>query len=106
MTFLLVLFLLAPLSAYGAGLNYWSYTFKAFGSLLLVLGLIAVFFFLLKKINSMGKHTSSRIKLKSRLYLDNRRYLAIVEVDGEELLLGVSDNITLLKELEKEHEED
>ncbi len=106
MTFLLALLLLVPLNAYGAGLNYWSYTLKAFGSLLLVLGLIVAFFFILKKINTMGKYSNSRIKMKGRLYLDNRRYLTIVEVDGDEFLLGVSENITLLKELNKDYEED
>ncbi len=106
MIFLLSLFLFIPLNAYGAGLNYWSYTLKAFGSLLLVLGLIVAFFFILKKINTMGRHTSSRIKMKSRLYLDNRRFLTIVEVDGDEFLLGVSESITLLKELNKDYEED
>ena len=105
MTLLLLLLLFTPLNAYGAGLDYWGYTLKAFGSLLLVLGLIVAFFFILKKINTMGKHTSSRIKMKSRLYLDNKRYLTIVEIDGDEFLLGVGENITLLKELNKYNEE-
>ncbi len=105
MIFLIIFFLTIPLNCYAAGVNYWSYTLKAFGSLLLVLGIIVAFFFILKKINTMGKYSSARIKLKSKLYLDNKHYLAIVEIDNKEILLGVGENVTILEELNKNNEE-
>ena len=104
MIFFLLFFLLLPNYSYAANIGYWSYTLKAFGSLILVLGLIVVFFFVLKKMNSMGKYSSARIKLKSKLYLDNKHYLAIIEVDNEEMLVGVGENVTILKELEDDEE--
>lgn len=99
-TFFILLFLFLPSYSYAANIGYWSYTLKAFGSLILVLGLIVVFFFVLKKINSMGRYSSARIKLKSKLYLDNRHYLAIVEIDGKEMLVGIGESVTILKELD------
>jgi len=104
MIFLIIFFLTIPLNCYAAGVNYWSYTLKAFGSLLLVLGIIVAFFFILRKINAMGKYSSARIKLKSKLYLDNRHYLAIVEIDNREFLLGIGENVTILKEFYKNDE--
>ncbi len=103
--FFLLFFLFLPTYSYAANIGYWSYTLKAFGSLILVLGLIVVFFFVLKKINSMGRYSSARIKLKSKLYLDNRHYLAIVEVDGKEMLIGVGESVTILKKLGDDDEE-
>jgi len=105
MIFLFLLFLFLPENSYGAdSIGYWSYTLKAFGSLLLVLGLIVIFFFVLKKINSMGRYSSARIKLKSKLYLDNKHYLAIVEIDNKEMLVGVGENVTILKEFNHDKE--
>ncbi len=106
MIFLFLFFLLLPENSFGAdNIGYWSYTLKAFGSLLLVLGLIVIFFFVLKKINGMGKYSSARIKLKSKLYLDNRHYLAIVEIDNKEMLVGVGENVTILKEFDNDKED-
>ncbi len=105
MIFFLLLFLFLPDYSYAGEVGYWSYTLKAFGSLILVLGLIVVFFFVLRKINSMGKYSSARIKLKSKLYLDNRHYLAIVELDNKEMLVGVGENVTILKEFNDDKED-
>lgn len=106
MIFVFLFFLFLPKNSYAAdSIGYWSYTLKAFGSLLLVLGLIVVFFFVLKKINSLGKYSSARIKLKSKLYLDNRHYLAIVEIDNKEMLVGVGENVTILKEFDNDKED-
>ncbi len=105
MILLLFAFLTFPLTCYAAGVNYWGYTLKAFGSLLLVFGLIVAFFYILKKINTMGRYTSARIKLKSKLYLDNKHYVAIVEIDNKEFVLGVGENVTVLKEFGEGSEE-
>lgn len=100
--FFIVLFLFFPCDAFAEGVGYFSYTLKALGSLILVLGVIVVFFYLLKKISSPSKLSSGRLRLKGRLYLDNKHSLAIVEIDKKELLIGIADNITLLKELDNE----
>jgi len=34
--------------------------------------------------------------------LDNKHYISIVEIDGREFLIGVGDNVSMLKELKDE----
>ncbi|WP_198014793.1 FliO/MopB family protein [Hippea sp. KM1] len=86
--------------------DYWGYTLRSLGSLILVLGVIVLFFYIIKKISRGGGVSSSRIKIKNRLYLDNKRYLAVIEVDGREFLIGASDSINILMELKNDDKED
>lgn len=66
----------------------------------------SIVFYIIKKISRGGGVSSSRIKIKNRLYLDNKRYLAVIEVDGREFLIGASDSINILMELKNDDKED
>ncbi len=102
---LLLSFFFVPsfaLAETGENLDYFGYTIKAFGSLILVVGIIFVFFYLTRRLNSLSRASNSRMKVKSRLYLDNKHYISIVEIDGREFLIGVGDNVSMLKELKDE----
>ncbi|WP_022670170.1 flagellar biosynthetic protein FliO [Hippea alviniae] len=99
---LFFLFFIPSLAFADTNVDYFGYTLKAFGSLVLVLGIIFVFFYLTKRLNSLSRASNSRIKMKSRLYLDNKHYLSIVEIDKREFLIGVGENVNLLKELKNE----
>ncbi|AEA33840.1 flagellar biosynthetic protein FliO [Hippea maritima] len=103
--FILALLLIPSMSFAAGNVDYWGYTLKSLGSLILVLGIIILFFYILRKLSYSGKISSSRIKVKGKVYLDNKHYLAIVEVDGKEMLLGISDTINTLKELKTNDEE-
>lgn len=70
-------------------------------SLLMVLVLIFLAAWVLKKFNVVNKSVSG-MKVISSLPLGTKERLVVVQVDNEQLLLGVSgQQITLLKTLEK-----
>lgn len=71
--------------------------------LILMVGALYLFKkFMGARLSSGGKN---EIKLISSFFLGNREKLIVVEVEGKKLLLGVtSNNISLLKELEKTDE--
>lgn len=69
-------------------------------ALFLILGSLAL---IAKRIGPIQMNTSiktkRRIKLKESLHLDGRNKVCLIEVDGEEKLLGVGQNsISLLQE--------
>lgn len=87
--------------------NLYLELFKTGSVLIIVLILMVGALYLFKKF--MGARLASggknEIKLISSFFLGNREKLIVVEVEGKKLLLGVtSNNISLLKELEKTDE--
>ncbi len=92
-------------AASSSGGGYLLYSLKAFGSLLIVLAVLFIGMYLLKKINIASRFKSERISLKDRLYIDNKRYIAIVRVDKEEFVVGVGENINLIAKLGKDDNE-
>jgi flagellar protein FliO/FliZ len=76
---------------------------KMLGSLILILGLIFVFFYFLKKVKGgTFAFTKSPLHLISVLNLAPRRSIALVEVNEQWLVLGVTpDRITVLDKMVK-----
>ncbi len=70
-------------------------------SLLLVLGLIVVVALILKRFQPQGG-TLSGMKVITSLHLGTKEKLVVVDVDGKQLLLGVTaQQITLIQTLDK-----
>ena len=91
------LFVLFPVICFAAeSQNYTLYTLKAFGSLLIVLSLMFVAMYVLKKVNVASRFKSSRIKVLDRLYVDNKHSILIVEIDNKEYALGVGDDVSVI----------
>lgn len=78
----------APVLPEKATVSSW----RSFGALLVVLGCLwAVTWFLKKRICRTGLiGDARRLRVIERLNLGQRQYLALVRVDGDEMLLGVS----------------
>lgn len=75
---------------------------QAFATLALAVAAIAIIFWLLKKYSKKisPKLGNKNIDIKSRSSLTPKSHLYIVEVEGEKLLLGVTENsVNLIKEL-------
>lgn len=75
---------------------------EAFITLIFAVGAIAVIFFLLKKYSKKlsPKLASKDIEVISRSSLTPKSHLYIVEVEGQKLLLGVTENsVNLVKEI-------
>ena len=71
-------------------------------SLLLVLGLIVVLAFVLKKLNITPMPQRKGIKVITSLHLSGKEKLVVVQVGEKQLLLGVTaQQINLLETLEK-----
>ena len=77
---------------------------KMLGSLAIILGIIICLFYGLKRFRN-GSVTSShqkRMQLLGTLNLAPKRALALVEVCGQWLLIGIgTENVTLISKLEK-----
>ena len=84
--------------------SFWNLAGKTIGSLLLVLGLIVLFIFFLKRLNLRGPLTGSHsniVKVISHQTLLPKRSLYLVKVAEKFLVLGVSPSgINLITELE------
>ncbi len=99
MRFLPVL-LLIPAECYASEkIDYVSYTLKAFGSLLVVLALMFLAVYLLKRINIAGRFKSRDMQIVDKLYIDNKHYIVMVKVRGRLFLLGVGEGIRKIAEL-------
>ncbi len=75
---------------------------KAFGVLIASVGAIAGLFFLLKKVADKVKNPagSNAMKVVSRLPLQNKTSLFIVEVSGKKILIGATDrNVNAIADL-------
>ncbi|MBW1928486.1 MAG: flagellar biosynthetic protein FliO [Deltaproteobacteria bacterium] len=80
-------------------------TIKMLASLILIIGLILCVFYFLKRFRGIGRMAVSgpQIRLVGSLSLAPKRSVAVVEVEGQWLVLGVgTENITLLSTLEPE----
>ncbi|MCJ2166059.1 MULTISPECIES: flagellar biosynthetic protein FliO [unclassified Pseudodesulfovibrio] len=79
------------------------------GYLFLLLGVIFLAYYLLKRFGVPGALTSGRSgpRLLSRLMLGNRQSVAVIRYRDKDLLLGVTeDNITLLSESQADADEE
>ncbi len=96
----------SPLAATGPGLTD---LLQVVGGLLLLLGLLYVGFYLLRKYGhkaGLGSAAKGRLKLEGGLSLGPKRSLVLVRFLNKHLLLGVTDHsITLLTEAEADHDD-
>ena len=98
---LLVLFPCAAFADSVHGGGYLSYALKSFGSLLIVVSLMFVAMYLLKKANVASRFKSSRMRVIDRLYIDNKHSIVIAEIDDKEYALGVGEGINVIDKLDK-----
>lgn len=71
-------------------------------SLVIVLGMMYAIYRWLKQRGGMPGATQKRLRIVERLPIDARRSILLVQVDGEELLVGVgNDTLTPIKTLTK-----
>ncbi len=80
--------------------DYFAYTLKAFGSLIIVIALMLFAIYFLKKINISSRFKSGRINITDRLYIDNKHSIVIVRIDNKTFALGVGENINVITQLE------
>ncbi len=74
--------------------------FRMLVSLVVVIGLMAVVYYWLKRRGNMPGIGQRRMRVIERLPVDTRRSVLLVEVDGQEMLIGVgNDAITPIKTL-------
>lgn len=85
--------------------EYYSYFLKTLGSLLIILSIIFIVIYFLKKMNVIPKLKSGRIKVIDKLYMDSKHYIAIVEIDGSLYALGVAENINLITKIENSNQD-
>ena len=79
--------------------------FKYVGSLLLIIGLIFIVFFFLKKtpLSRFKIISSDKIKLLTQISLGPKRMLVVVQFLDKILLIGITENnMTLLGEVNKD----
>ena len=103
--FLIALFMLFPIKIWAAGKSVapdLALT-SLLGSLLLVLGCIFLFAFLVKKTNLLkNAGGKSQIKVIATQPLTNKGRVQMIEINNQQYLLGVTEhNITLLDKLDK-----
>lgn len=84
--------------------DFGSAAIRMIGSLILILGVIVCIFYLIKRVRlgalTMGK--TARMRLVSTLSLAPKRSVALVEVGGRWLVLGVgAENVSLLSEFDE-----
>ncbi len=88
--------------------SYWYHLMKAMVALLTVLGLFGISFFLFRLFTRRGLKTglhsmgTSPVRIIARSYLGPKKNIAIVDVAGEVLVLGLTPNsIVCLTKLER-----
>jgi flagellar biosynthetic protein FliO len=89
-------------SGYSETASLISAIFKVVGSLAVVVALMVVFIYLLKKTGiNRGLRENSLIQVLETKMVAPKKYIAIVEIAGKAVSLGVTENnITLLTEVE------
>jgi flagellar protein FliO/FliZ len=76
--------------------------FRMLISLALVIGLVFVAYYWLKRRGNMPGLGQKRMRVVERLAVDTRRSILLVEVDGQEMLIGVgNDTISPIKTLKQ-----
>jgi len=76
---------------------------KMFLSLILVIGLLSVLFYLMKWISKRGNNitNSGLITILANNYIGVKKNISLIEVPGSILVLGITnDNISLLSKIE------
>jgi len=74
----------------------------ALAALALVIGLILALAWLLRRLPGTGLHPGTGLRVVAGVYLGSKERAIVVEIDGKQLLLGVSaGSITLLYTLEQ-----
>jgi flagellar protein FliO/FliZ len=72
-------------------------------SLVIVLGMMYAAYYWLKRRGRMPGSTQKRLRVIERLPIDTRRSILLLQIDGEEILVGVgSDTISPIKSLKQE----
>ena len=72
-------------------------------SLVIVLGMMYAVYCWLKRRGTMPGATQKRLRVIERLPIDTRRSILLLQIDGEDILVGVgSDTITPIKSLKQE----
>ena len=80
-------------------------TSQMFMGLLAVLGLIVLLAWAAKRMNLQGMSVGNDLKLQSILSLGPKEKVAVVEIDGKRMLLGVTPhNINMLCELDEQQQ--
>lgn len=76
---------------------------RALGSLVLILGMMGVAYYWLRRRGGVPGASTRRMKIIERMPIDARRSLLMVRVDNRDVLLGLShEQITLLQVTEKQ----
>jgi len=92
--------LLAPVEATVQSPDMWSASLKMFYALAMVLGIVFLLYFIVKKFfwkNGVFGNESKPIKILSTGFLAPKKSIALVEIPGEVLVLGIAhENISLL----------
>ncbi|MDF7800910.1 flagellar biosynthetic protein FliO [Pontiellaceae bacterium B1224] len=71
-------------------------------SLVIVLGMMYAVYYWLKRRGAMPGATQKRLRVIERLPIDARRSILLLQIDGEEFLVGVGgDTIAPLKNLKQ-----
>ena len=96
----------SPLAATGPGLLD---LLQVVGGLILLLGVLYVGFYLLRKYGhkaGLGSAAKGRLRIEGGLSLGPKRSLVLVRFLNKQLLLGVTDHsITLITEAEADHDD-
>jgi len=80
----------------------WYTILKSYGMLIVVIGVLAGFLYLIKKFSGLNYQAGSKnpIKVLGSHYLSPKNRLLIVDVNGEKMLLGATpSNINLISKL-------
>jgi len=91
----LLLLLFKPIIAYADTIDFWAYSLKALGSIIIVVALLFASVWALKKLQINTKK-GGRIKIIDRTYIDNKHSIAIIEVDEKQFLIGIGNEIHLI----------
>ena len=76
--------------------------FRTLVSLAIVLGMLAAAYYWLKRRGTRPGTTQKRMRIVERLSIDTRRSIVLLQVDGEEIVVGVgNDSMAPIKTLVK-----
>ena len=83
----------------------WIASLKTLGMLSVVLSIVLLFFFLIKKLSFRNAYNQTNIQIISSLYIGPRKQIVLIDVMNEKLVLGVTtERITCLAKLDNTQE--
>ncbi len=85
--------------------SYGAELLKGISALIFIVAFFIVSVYFLKKLKIPSRFKSGNIRLIERLYIDNKHYIAIIEVHGRKFIIGVGDSVTLLSEMKEGKDE-